>query len=124
VEHAPAEGEPWRGFAAATELTGVAQGIVMVALPGHTRGHAAVAVDAGDRWILHAGDAFFHHGAIDGTGRIPLSLRVMERAVAHDWSAVRDNHARLAELRARADADLTVVCAHDPATLPQPVPAG
>ena len=26
---------------------------VMIALPGHTRGHACVAVDAGHRWLLH-----------------------------------------------------------------------
>ena len=65
VEHTPAEGEVWGGFTAAKELSHIAPGIVLIALPGHTRGHAAVAVDAGDHWILHTGDAFYHLGQVD-----------------------------------------------------------
>jgi glyoxylase-like metal-dependent hydrolase (beta-lactamase superfamily II) len=57
VEH-DADGETWRGFASAKELETVAPGIVLIPLPGHTRGHAGLAMDAGDRWILHCGDAF------------------------------------------------------------------
>ena len=26
---------------------------LLISLPGHTRGHACVAVDAGHRWVLH-----------------------------------------------------------------------
>ena len=65
VEHDP-HGEKWRGFAAAKELDEIAPGIVLVSLPGHTRGHACVAVDAGHRWVLHCGDAFYHYGTLDG----------------------------------------------------------
>ncbi len=52
VEHDP-RGEKWRGFAAAKELDEISPGIVLISLPGHTRGHACVAVDAGHRWVLH-----------------------------------------------------------------------
>ena len=113
VEHDP-EGEPWLDFAAAKELTEIASGIVLVSLPGHTRGHACVAVDAGHRWILHAGDAFYHHGVLDGAAAVPRALRIMENAIAYDRAQVRDNHARLAELYARNDPNLLIVCAHDP----------
>jgi glyoxylase-like metal-dependent hydrolase (beta-lactamase superfamily II) len=116
VEHRP-DGERWRGFAAAKELTDVAPGLVLVSLPGHTRGHAAVAVDTGGRWILHAGDAFYHHGTLDGHSRVPGTLRAMESLIAYDGKRVRDNHARLAELYRRADPDLLIVSAHDPALL-------
>ena len=112
VEHTP-DGEPWRGFAAAKELTEIAPGIALVSLPGHTRGHACVAVDAGDRWILHAGDAFYHHGTIDGAA-VPRALRVMENLFAFDRRQVHDNHARLAELYGRDDPELFIVSAHDP----------
>lgn len=115
VEHQPA-GEPWRGFAAAKELTEIAPGIVLVALPGHTRGHAAVAVDAGHRWVLHAGDAFFDAGSIDGRGAA-APTRMVETAFAQDRRQVRDNHARLAELHGRGESDLLIVCAHDPRLL-------
>lgn len=111
VEHART-GEAWRGFAAAQELTEIAPGLVLVPLPGHTRGHAAVAVDAGDRWLLHAGDAFYHHGEIDGS-RVPRVLSFAQVAIGWDRQQVRDNHARLAELHGRGEADLEIINAHD-----------
>ncbi|MCT7657622.1 MBL fold metallo-hydrolase [Mycobacterium deserti] len=112
VEHDP-DGESWRGFAVAKELTEVAPGIVLVSLPGHTRGHACVAVDAGHRWVLHAGDAFFHRGSVDGQSPVPRIVRFMEPKLAHDRTRLPDNHARLAELYQRRDPDLFVVCSHD-----------
>lgn len=111
VEHDP-NGEKWRGFAAAKELTEIADGIVLLALPGHTRGHACVAVDTGPRWILHAGDAFFDPHTVDGAGRPNTVLAISEMALAHNRKQVRDNHSRLAELNRRGDADLLIVNAH------------
>ena len=111
VEHAP-DGEKWRGFAAAKELGEVSQGIALISLPGHTRGHACVAVDAGDRWVLHCGDAFFHHATIDGT-RMPRPVAAFETATAFDRKMVRQNHARLTELFRRREPELFMVCAHD-----------
>ncbi len=90
-----------------------------LALPGHTRGHAAVAVDAGVGWLLHAGDAFYHPGAIDGRSKMPLAIRAHETIAAFDLRRVRDNHARLAELYRRAEPDLRIVCAHDPTLFEQ-----
>ncbi|MBV6751807.1 MBL fold metallo-hydrolase [Pseudomonas chlororaphis] len=119
VEHTPGQSESWRGFAAAKPLLEVAEGIVLVSLPGHTRGHAAYAIDAGDRWILHAGDAFYHHGQIDGQGGAPRSLTLMERLIAHDWPRVKANHQRLSELHAAGSPDLCIVNAHDPVLLDQ-----
>ncbi|MDX2939768.1 MBL fold metallo-hydrolase [Streptomyces ipomoeae] len=112
VEHNP-DGEKWRGFAAAKELDAIAPGIVLISLPGHTRGHAAVAVDAGDRWILHAGDAFYHRGTLDGQTRIPAPVRLMENFVAYDLKKLRDNQARLAALHRKSEPDLVIVNAHD-----------
>jgi len=115
VEHDP-RGEKWRGFAAAKELTEISPGIALVSLPGHTRGHACVAVDAGHRWVLHAGDAFYHFGTLDGSP-VPRGLTAMESMVAFDRKAVLDNHSRLAELYQRQEPDLLIVCAHDPTLL-------
>ena len=81
VEHDP-DGETWRGFAAAKELDAIAPGIVLVSLPGHTRGHACVAVDAGHRWVLHCGDAFYYRGTLDGHSRVPVSIKLFEGIVS------------------------------------------
>lgn len=116
VEHA-VQGDAWRGFAAAEQLTGVDDGIVLIALPGHTRGHAAVAVRDGERWVLHAGDAFYHRSAVGGDGRQPAVITAMERGVAWDNRLAVANRARVAELFRRHDPDLDIVSAHDPELL-------
>jgi glyoxylase-like metal-dependent hydrolase (beta-lactamase superfamily II) len=116
VEHEPT-GEKWRGFAAAKELDSIAPGIVLVSLPGHTRGHACVAVDAGHRWVLHCGDAFYYEGTLDGRTRVPWGLKFSEKLVAYDREAVYENHSRLAELYAHRDPELLIVSAHDPRLL-------
>lgn len=110
VRYTPRTGERWRGFAGAEELF---PGIVLISLPGHTRGHAAIAVDTGPRWVLHTGDAFYDRGQIDGTGKAPLTLTTMERAIAHDRRKVQDNHDRLRELWSAGEPDLLLVNAHD-----------
>ena len=116
MEHDP-DGETWRGFAAAKELTEISPGIVLVSLPGHSRGHACVAVDAGHRWVLHCGDAFYYRGTIDRTTAVPAAVRYTEPLIAFDRKQVRANHERLAELYARREPDLLIVSAHDPGLL-------
>lgn len=113
VEHGP-DGESWRGFAAAKPLDAIDPGIVLVPTPGHTRGHAAVAVDAGHRWVLHCGDAFYHPGTIDGRCRVPGVLSAQETLFAFDRNRLRTNQERLRELYQRAEPDLLIVCSHDP----------
>ncbi len=114
VEHLPSAGEGWRGFPSAEELTDIAPGIVLINLPGHSRGHAAVAVDAGNRWVLHVGDAFYHRGQLDGSHSAPRALTAMERVMAYDWTQVKANHQRLTELWGAEEPDLLLVNAHDP----------
>ncbi|MGB3354904.1 MAG: MBL fold metallo-hydrolase [Mycobacterium sp.] len=114
VEHHPSASEPWRGFPAAKELADVAAGVVMISLPGHSRGHAAVAINTGQRWVLHVGDAFYHHGQLDGSQSAPKALTVFERLIAHDWKRVQENHRRLRELWLANDPGILLVNAHDP----------
>lgn len=114
IEHTPDQADRWRGFPGAKELADIAPGIVLISLPGHSRGHAAVAVDAGDRWILHVGDAFYHHGQIDGTRKSPMAITAMERFIAQDWRTVKSNHDRFTEVWTHAEPDLLLINAHCP----------
>lgn len=112
------QGEPWRGFEAVRQLRGLPPEILMVPLPGHTRGHAAVAVEGGDEPLLHCGDAYFHRARLDPSlGPVPLGLRAFERRVAIDAEKVHQNHVRLRALK--AGAEVRVFCAHDPHELAQ-----
>lgn len=115
VEHGIG-GEPWMGFAAAHELTAIAPGIVLVSLPGHSRGHAGVAVQTGDGWLLHAGDSYYDRREITG-GQPGRTVRLAERAVAFDHRQLLANQERLAELRREQDGTVRLFCAHDPQEL-------
>jgi len=109
-----------RGDAWKYGLTGheVLPGITMIPMPGHTKGHAAVAVDAGKRGLLiHAGDSVFDASSYAGTtpsGR-PLAkvgmFRAFEKVMAADRKAIKGNHETLARLH-REDG-VTVFPAHD-----------
>ncbi len=110
----------WEGFRA-HPLDHVAEGMMLVDLPGHAVGHAGVFVPGGgddddddDKDLLHAGDAFYHRGQISPTGRVPRPIPVLERALALEPGAVSLTHARLAGLARRRHDTLDVVCAHDP----------
>ncbi len=108
-----AGGEPWNGFSAVRDLVGLPPEILAVPLPGHTVGHAAIAVDAEGGWLLHAGDAYFHAATVDPRrGSVSIGATLFERAVAVDYAKVRQNHARL---RALAESGAArVFSAHDP----------
>lgn len=111
-EHTPG-GEKWRGFAAAKELDEVSPGIALISLPGHTRGHACVAVDAGHRWVLHCGDAFYFTAALHDPPTAPRIVTAWESIAVSDRKQLHDNRARLAELYRRQEADLFIVNSHD-----------
>jgi glyoxylase-like metal-dependent hydrolase (beta-lactamase superfamily II) len=108
-------GESWQGFPAARNLPGVPPEVVAIPLPGHTRGHSAIAVAAGDGWLIHCGDGYFHAGVVD-PARAPVSRAAarLERALAGDYRRVRANHERLRELAGRREVGIEVFSAHDP----------
>jgi glyoxylase-like metal-dependent hydrolase (beta-lactamase superfamily II) len=108
-------GDTWRGLPAIARLPGLDADVGLVALPGHTRGHAGVVVRAGDRWLVHAGDAYFHPRALEPGGRPPFGFRVFERMMLTDRDAWLASVEALRRLRAEPDVD--TVCAHEPSEL-------
>lgn len=114
--HRP-RGERWYGFEAVRDLPGLPPEILLVPLPGHTRGQAGVAVDLGTRWLLHCGDAYFDHTELVGPGAGPLALRLFQRAEAVDDRARAANLARLRDLAAGVGEGMSIFCAHDPEEL-------
>jgi len=39
-------------------LPGARDDVLLIPLPGHSRGHCGVAVKTGEGWLLHCGDAY------------------------------------------------------------------
>ncbi len=106
-------GERWFGFDGVRSLLREPD-ILLVPLPGHTAGHSGIAVRAGERWLLHAGDAFFFHGQLQTPPRAPLVLRVFQRRADTDRAQRVANQERLRNLAAEHGDDVTVFNAHDP----------
>jgi glyoxylase-like metal-dependent hydrolase (beta-lactamase superfamily II) len=109
-------GEPWFGFASVRELKGLPPEIVMVPLVGHSWGHCGVAVRTPERWLLHAGDAYFHAGEMNGTEPYcPPGLRFYQRMMEVDRRARLTNQERLRNLIRGHGGDVELFCAHDAA---------
>lgn len=109
-----AGGEEWFGFESIRMLPGSETEILLIPLLGHSRGHTGVAVRRDDGWLLHAGDAYFHHGELAAPPSCPPMLRFFQNMTASDNKARKANQERLRELTARHGDEVTVVCAHDP----------
>jgi len=114
-----ARGEDWFGFEAVRDLDGLPPEILMVPLPGHTWGHAGVAMrQDGGRWLLHAGDAYFYRGEMrEAERRCTPGLRAYQRLMEADARSRIDNQARLRRLSIERRDAVTVTCTHDPVEL-------
>lgn len=107
-------GERWFGFEAVRDLEGLPPEILMVPLPGHTWGHAGVAVDTGAGWVLNAGDAYFYRGEMDlERRRCTPGLRFYQTLMEVDRNQRFANQDRLRELKRAEGSQVTIFCSHD-----------
>lgn len=121
-------GEPWFGFECVRQLDGLPPEILIVPVTGHTRGHAAIAIQVNEKgdgpeaapwsgrggWLLHAGDAYFYRGEMDPNRRAcPIGLEVFQRLVAIDDERRLANQERLRALARERAGQVRVFCAHD-----------
>jgi glyoxylase-like metal-dependent hydrolase (beta-lactamase superfamily II) len=116
VQHAP-EGDRWHGFESVRALPGSDEEILLIPLPGHTLGHAGVAVRNGDRWLLHCGDAYFHYGEVQTPSHCPPGLSMFQNLNQVDGAARRENRERLRDLAERHGGEVELICSHDAHTL-------
>jgi glyoxylase-like metal-dependent hydrolase (beta-lactamase superfamily II) len=108
-------GERWFGFDGVQAGDGIPDGFMFVPLPGHTFGHAGIAVRGDERWLLQAGDAYFHHREMDlARPWCTPGLRLYQTLLEKDRAARLANQARLRLLRRDHADDIELFCAHDP----------
>ncbi len=111
------DGEPWFGLHAVRALTGLPPEILLVPLPGHSKGHTGVAVHGDDGWVLHGGDAWFSHLDLVTPRRTPVGLKLFQWLAGDHTRQRRASLAQVQALAARAGDDVQLICAHDPADL-------
>jgi len=108
-------GENWFGFDAVRELDGLPPEVLLIPLTGHTRGHAGVAVDTGEGWLLHAGDSYFFHGEMNAAKpHCPPGLALFQSRAQMVKHQRIDNQRRLRELVRDHPGELTAFSSHDP----------
>jgi glyoxylase-like metal-dependent hydrolase (beta-lactamase superfamily II) len=106
----------WFGFPSVARPQELACELLLVPLPGHSAGHAGVAVRDGDgRWLLHAGDAYMYHGELEYTPALshPV-LEPVQQGSQTDTAARVVTLERLRGLRRDHADEVTVFSAHDP----------
>lgn len=109
----PQGGERWFGFEAVRELAGLPPEILLVPLLGHTLGHAGVAIRQSSGWLLHAGDAYFHHSEMDVVKpRCTPGLWLYQELMQKNGRLRKLNQRRLRELVRMHGNEVTLFCAH------------
>lgn len=107
------EGDTWQQFERCKRLEGLPPELLLVPLPGHTRGHCGVAVHAPGGWWLHAGDAFTQRRELTHGQRAAPAIRLFHRLVDEDRALQRATLVRLQHLALRAADRIQIVSAHD-----------
>ena len=115
VEHDPAGagGDEWFGFESLRVLPGSDAEIVLIPLIGHTHGHTGVAIRRSDGWLLHCGDAYFHHGEVSTPPHCPAGIGAFAALDQVDRAARLRNRDRLRELAERHHDEVELICSHD-----------
>ena len=103
-------GQKWFGFEANRVLEGVSPAIWLVHLPGHTRGHCAVAIETTEGWLLHCGDAYISGSDIDPEHTSRSRSRWMEPVARRLFPQIP----RLRALVREHGNSVQLFCAHDP----------
>ena len=118
-EHGPkwqpydVDGDRWMGFEAVRVIEGLDPEILIVPLPGHSKGHSAVAVREGEHWLVDCGDAYFFHGEVRTPASCPPGLKVFQALNGYDNKTRQSNRDRLQELAARQGDGVRLFCSHD-----------
>ncbi|MBW4498200.1 MAG: MBL fold metallo-hydrolase [Scytonema hyalinum WJT4-NPBG1] len=109
-----AGGEPWFGFEAVRDLEGLPPEILLIPLAGHTRGHAGIAIETPEGWLLHAGDAYFYrHEMGSPKPRCTPGLRAYQWMMEVDRKARLYNQDRLRALSLDRSKGVRLFCSHD-----------
>lgn len=108
-------GDSWFGFKAVKPLVDNNPDILMIPLTGHSAGHCGIAVRQQDKWILHAGDAYFHHWQMQNEDvKTPLGLKYFQKLTDFDTRSRIENYERLLELHRNHSGEITIINSHDP----------
>ena len=71
-----------------------------------------MAVQLEERWLLHAGDAYYDHRELTREGKPLAGLGMLQRMVHNDYKQAIENQRRLHALNLERK-EIDIFCAHD-----------
>ena len=108
------QGERWHGFEKVNVLSNHLYDILLVPLTGHSRGHCGVAVSTENGWLLHCGDAYFHHTQLEeNTNSCPVGLNAIQIVDETSRADRLNNIRRLTTLKHDRTRQVKLFCSHD-----------
>jgi glyoxylase-like metal-dependent hydrolase (beta-lactamase superfamily II) len=111
--HVP-RGFQWLGLEASPPFQIGETEVVFVPFSGHTRGHCAVAVRLGDRWLLHCGDTYGYYRQADpAQPYVHPCGSLMEAVIIMGFKMPRRHWLALRRLRKAHSDTLSMFSAHD-----------
>ncbi len=105
----------WFGLEARSVALGLSPEVLLIPLFGHTLGHCGVAVQQGDRWLLHVGDAYYLRAELTQDDH-PVSAIAAQRA--DDDELRRSSLSELRRLLSEHSEEIDLVGYHDITELP------
>jgi glyoxylase-like metal-dependent hydrolase (beta-lactamase superfamily II) len=108
-----ADGEGWFGFESVRAVPGSDAEVLLIPLPGHSRGHCGVAVRDGDGWMFHCGDAYFHRNEVADPPSCPPLLRAFQNITGSERKKRLQNQQRLRDLARDHGEEVRMFSAHD-----------
>lgn len=105
------QGEDWKGFEAVRQLEGLPPEILIIPLPGHTRGHAGIVVDIDNRSEFFVGDAYLHRNQLLRKTPPPY-IPVYNKLMQTDLNLFLNNLDKLSDLQDN-HANVEIYCSHD-----------
>lgn len=113
-------GSTWMGFRGVHAIEGVGIEMLLVPMFGHSAGHCGVAVKlpgSGEQgeWLLHCGDAYFHHWEIATEGaRTPAGLAAYQNVYQFERMQRIHNRERIRDLVENRLDEMVIMNSHDP----------
>ena len=105
--------EPWFGFDSIRQLNGLPAEIVLVRLPGHTRGHCGVAIHTSDGWLLHAGDTYYFYKQMRDIPITTPMVYLFQRLAHRHYQQAMQTKEKLRDMVLKNKKEVKVLCSHD-----------
>jgi len=108
------QGDRWFGLDCTPPVRIGEAEFIMVPFTGHTRGHCAIALRVGERWLLHCGDAYGYYRQADPVQPYTHpSGRLMETLVTTGFHMPRRHWVRIRKLVQEHGDEIQTFCTHD-----------